>query len=415
MTIEKISWKEIRLKVKQVNPKLFNIIEEFNPDESYQLFKASYEYGDKILKDGEINIPTKGGQPVPLSSFGDRYLTEQLSYRCVPLGLILDNSMEVFFETQSRVMTSKLYGSGTFFGLWELYDVIPHAYLNHIWNLSAGTRSIFSLPKIADNVSHRRLKKQFGISADAPSDLMHQHAVFAELAKNANSSWRCEVLLFGKKWSEQDSQNLNSVRLHNYWLRDAWQQSQNCRNQMDYNISWETYSKHLNAKNWKVHPLIINTLKHLIAISEGVFPGFSVANSDECAPISLLSNIYNEVYQMSKHPICFMRPHHLLNKDEMVYYSLNFPTILEWAPRNKKSGSIMDDLKTLKRVVDLFIETSETHLNYEFFHSDNDVFQEVQPIQNLIQTDLTFSSLERGEKLTPSTASFFRGCVRVSQ
>src|SRR5437016_13227684 len=134
------------------------------------------------------------------------------------------------------------------------------------------------LPKISDSISHDRLKRDYAIHGYLPKHLLDHHKIFREISqKNISTSnqWHCDILLFVNKWVEDKDDNISSLRLHNYWLSEAWQQSFNCRNQMSYDVAWEEFFKEVSRRDYKPHLSVITSIKHLLTVGEGSFPGFS--------------------------------------------------------------------------------------------------------------------------------------------
>jgi len=277
------------------------------------------------------------------------------------------------------------------------------------------------LPRISDERSHARLKKNLCISEYAPKDMLSHIHVFKEIAHAYNKihgkEWTCDVLLFTNKWAECDSNNISQLKLRAHWLKAAWDQSLNCRSQMDYNVAWEMFSKEISRKHWKAKPYIINTIKHLIAITEGVFPGFAPALDDSCAPISIIQDAYINSYLLKDYAPVIMQPTHIKSVDKYVYYSLTLPTLLEWAPRTAMSASILGDLKDLKKLIELFIATTKSEgFDFEYFHSEDDQLKEIKSSGEIVLDDPRMKQ--------PSTAinqdfcensPFFKGCIRITK
>lgn len=413
--IEKTDWPSIRDRMMASNPDLAQIIDDYQPTTEHELYIVRYPYGSDILKSGNFYIPTEAGDSVLLSKVDiDSVIRDQLSYSHIPIGMVLNRSMEVYFESKHRVMPARLYTRGTTFGLWELFDSDDMSFDRNIWWLSAGARSIFLLPKVSDEIAHNRLRRDFGIADYTPKTLLDQHHVFRDLLQKTQSNWCTEILLFGRKWAELDLNHVHSYRLFDYWRQIAWRQAAHCRAQIDYHIVWETFSNELSRRNWKPRPYITNIIKHLIAMNEGVFPGFIPAEGDESAPISEIQKIYTEHYLLKKYPPVLMAPHHYQTGDLPVYYSLGFPSLLEVAPRGRVSSSVMEDIKELKRLADLFIATVGCQIHLDFYHSENCTDGDVQPVANLLKRDRRFKKLFEGYEV-PQKSPFFKGCVAVSR
>lgn len=418
LNIEELKWDDVQHDIRHANPSLAEILEQFEPKPTF--IKARYQFGNNILNQGEIHLPTANGDTVPLNSNDvPASIRKKLGYSYVPMALIMSKAVEVFFETEERVMPSKLFGTGTTFGLWEAFDPPPSDFVRKVWNLSAGARTLFMLPKIADGIAHARLKRDYGITSYPPKKLLFQHRVFADLAKHApeKDKWYCDLLFFCNKWLEENENNITCLKLHKYWLHEAWRQSFNCRNQMSYDVAWEAFTKEVTRRNWKPRPYIINTIKHLMSIAEGVFPGFTPAcGSEIAAPIKFIQEAYVNSYSLKRYAPVLMHPHHLKTSDRPVYYSMSLPTLLEYAPQADNPRSIMADMRELKMLMEVLAKSMEIKdTQYDFFHSDADQFGDIRLSSEMLAEDVHLGHYpEKYKKLGfADCGPFFRGCICI--
>jgi hypothetical protein len=421
INVEEFTWHEVRNDVKTANPILANLIDRFEPSNKYTFLKVRYLFGDRILNQGLTHLPLKSGGTVPLMhSKVPEVLREKLGHRMVPMGLLLSKSIEVFYETDERVMPSKLFGAGSLIGLWEAFDPPPTEFLRSIWNLSAGARSICMLPSISETGSHAKLRRDFGVTAYPPKTLLNHSNVFVELCRGAAecNNWFCDVLFFTDKWLENPKDNLGFLQLHHYWLQEAWKQSINGRNQMSYDVAWEVFSREVTRRNWKPRAHVINIIKHLLSIGEGIFPGFIPATDETAAPIKFLQDCYINSYQLKDYAPIIIVPHHLRELTTPVYYSLSLPTQLEHAPKAKNSPTIIGDIRELKMLMNVLINSmSDSHHHYDFFHCEEDQFGEIQHVSDMPITDprLMMYPAEYGERRFPDNSAFLRGCIKISK
>ena len=421
--VEELTWDKVRNGVTKANAQLAAIIDKFDPGKDHTFLKAKYRFGDRILDQGVTCLPLKDGGTMPLNHEKmPSTLKKKLGYGLVPMAFILTKSVEVFFETEDRVMPSKLFGEGTTFGLWEAFDPLPPEFLRKAWCLCAGARSIWMLPSISDSMSHSRLRRDCSITSYPPKTLLDHSAVFTELNKYADSKgegWYCEVLFFCDKWLDYKEDNLACVRLQRYWLYEAWTQSYNCRTQMSYDVSWEAFSKAVTKKNWKPKAYIISILKHLMAIGTGTFPGFIPAcDSEIAAPIKFLQDCYINHYLLKEYAPIIMSPHHLSDPNIPVYWSLSLPTQLEYAPRARNTPSVLSDMRELKMLMEvLFSSMKDNPIQCEFFHCEPDESSKIKPFSDMPMGDKRLMKYpsEYGERIFPFNSAFGRGCIRISR
>ncbi len=421
--IQELSWDKVRKDVIEANPTLADIIDKFDPPKEYTFLKARYLFGDRILNEGVMHLPLEKGGTIPLHDDQvPKVLQNKLNYSSVPMALILNKTVEVFFETEDRVMPSKLFSTGTTFGLWEAFDPPPSEFVKRVWNLSAGARSICMLPSISDSASHARLRRDYSINSYPPKTLLDHSKVFIELSRRLDQSdktWYCDILFFCNKWLDYRDDELGCVRLHKYWIHEAWNQSFNCRNQMSYDVAWEAFSKEVTRRNWKPKPYLINVIKHLLAIGEGIFPGFTPATNNEiAAPIKFLQDCYVNNYLLKEYAPIIITPHHLREQSIPVYYSLALPSQIEHAPRARNTPSIIGDIRELKMLMKVLLESmNDNHISYEFFHSEKDQYGDIKHSSEMPSSDKRLLQYpeEYGKRKFPDNSAFFRGCVQIKK
>src|SRR3990167_11373570 len=118
--------------------------------------------------------------------------------------MVLHNALEMFITLEDRVIPFSINKPGNIFGLWRVLDRPNEEKLSHtsvfIWNMTAGARSMFMLPKVSEALAHNKLKQGLGIGIDKPRDLLDHWKVFREIAKQPEftEDWYVEVLFFSK-------------------------------------------------------------------------------------------------------------------------------------------------------------------------------------------------------------------------
>lgn len=421
LNITEISWSNALEMIKATSPNLANILEQCRSQHGF--IKASYFYGNKILQNGLLNLPniTNGTTALNSNEIPGDILT-QLNYSPIPLALVLTKSVEKYFETENRVMPTKIFLTSDLIGLEEFVNLnnplkIESKNNQYSYNLSSGARSVFMLPKIADSIAHSRLKRDYGISAYPPKQLIQQAQVFSDLAqKNLKDNWQCEILFFTKPW-------LQEKELKQYCLEQAWQQSLYSQIQTSFSPLWEDFTKEVTRRNLKPKPYTINTLKHIMAIGTGFFPGFIATNNrnNTALPGEHIQNAYINSYELKKYIPTIMAPAHFNTVNQPVYYSLSIPTLLEYAPQAGNSRSIMADLRELKQLVSiLFIclknNGISNHISCDFFHSDLDNLLEIRPTNKMLSEDKNLIvNNQYLERDFADNSPFFRGCIRISK
>jgi hypothetical protein len=429
-----LTWQQARASVKKVNPALAQVIDRLSPDDSYSLFKVRYPFGAPILKRTQLMLPHKGRLAAADSADIAPEIQEQLCYNgTVPMGLVLHHGMEQHIELADRVLPYDFFEPGDLFALSKTFESTPSLNTARVWHLTAGARSLFMLPKISDEQSHRKLRREFQLHADVPRELNDQWSVFSELAGSHGfeNKWYVEVLYFSKKWlSHRESQDVGWNNFYQHLFQIALDKSQFFRHYVILNLA---FSRAQVDRNLRPDPYLADTVEHLITMRAGAALGFCVANDESAGPIFELEKIYTEVYRLrNQYAAAFMRPYRFdrTRPNQPVYYSLRQPTALEFSPRARKVASTMSDLHEVKHVLktvmkdfserrDLvgtplseFARLSEIN----FYHTEKDALSEALPVGGLATADPAFPVLferQKGLKLCESSP-FLKGCVTIA-
>lgn len=433
-SIEVLGWKAVRKSFLSVNPILGKIIDDLNPDPSFTFFKLSYPFGSEILKEGILQLPNKDGE---LVSFYDRQISPEIreklgyNYGSNPVTMALKNSTELFMQLGQRIIP--LYGAvppGKIFGLWRILNPDASHNPTFIWGMTAGTRSLFMLPKISKSVSHQKIQKKLGLFSDTPKSLLDHWEIFREIEECLpdENPWNVELLFFSKKWFEflHDDHWLK----FNYWLaQNAWSGSEFFRNEFIWDM---VFSAIQEVKNIKPEPYFTNTVRHLFAIGIGALPGFAPATNNDAAPIQKIQKVYQDIYNLDYAPI-IMQPTLFSASipDRPVYYSLEFPTTISAPIKNKNVANKIINLLQIQHILEkIRSEILQGKLNlehttyymllqkvkYDFFHSDPNDHAHILPSSQMpIDDPLLLNSLSNNNHLPfPEDCPFVRGCIRIA-
>ncbi len=279
-SLVKTTWKNIRKDVAKINQPFAKVIDNLSPDDSYTLYRLSCPFGLTIFDKGTIYLPDKEGNSVPIDSPSiPNEIKKQLSYRAIPMGLMLNNSAEIFIEIDKRIIPLTILPQGRLFGVWETLDP-PHSYFTRLaWSVVSGARSLFMLPKLSDAVGYQKLQREFSIRSPIPKKLREQWSIFREIINHHTFpiTWSSEVILFGAKWHEKIRTDTAWLILKNYLYENVWQQSMFWRVEVTLNLVWQLFALGLRETNIRCGSYQLETLKHLIALGVGALPSFKPA------------------------------------------------------------------------------------------------------------------------------------------
>lgn len=430
--LQELTWTEIRDDVLRVNPELAAIIDQINPDNRFKLIKATYSYGDLIIDNGVLCLPTQAEKTIPItdSQFTNHPLIKKLTYSTIPLSLALENCSEIFINTGSRVIPLNLCNPGSMLGLFETMDYYYSYPSQPKWSVSAGARSIIMLPKITESSGLKRLRNEFRLPASMRLKYLSDHAlVFNAIAKHPNfvQPWKNKILFFTEEWLKNQHDPTWSP-LYNYFFKHTWNQAQFAIKKMELSLTWGSYVKAIASRNLKPSIYLADQLKHIISIAAGMWPGFRPAdNSQLVAPTHGIQQAFVDIYQLKEYLPTLMHAYYLLNDQYNlpVYYSLFFPAILEGSPHNVSSSTIMLDLKNIKLLLDTAVERNNENYSsfsqvvkktrFDFFHVEQDKTQEIQPSFLIPETDSAIlnDQINFPTRTFCATSSFWKGCIKI--
>lgn len=432
LDIKEVTWNEVKNHVELINPELALICNRINVKKNYSLFKVRYPYGTNIVENGLFNIPVvKNSNVIPINDIQiPNYLKSKLDYCNIPLTLILHNDSEVFIESSDRIVPLNFFRAGDLFGVFEIARMFAKINFNSVWNVSAGARSVFMLPKISDKVSHNRIRKEFGINCEIPNSLVNQWHVFKEIIhKSGNLDiWYSEILVFGNDWFDKDY-NIDLLEFQNYIYETTWKQSKVLVSAIEFGLQWETFSTTINKKLLRPRAYIIDTIKQLTAIANGSGIGFKPATEETSLPVGFIQDVYMNVYKLKSHIPTIMQPDKLLHSNQKLYYSLSFPTTLETSPVVRNKPTLIQDEREIKLLMNILLQTIDNNSNnriidpnidFRFFHYDNDRYGEMIDSSVIFNDDNRFSiysksSLNNILRTFCANSVFFKGCVEIAR
>lgn len=437
--LEKLTWAKVREWVVKVNPSLAAIIDKIGPDKNHWLAKVSYPYGAHVMKRATLMLPNEKGEIVPI---GDSTLSatinEELSYNhsSNPVSLVLNNCFEIFLPLAERlvplsgaIQPGKVFGSGIVLNKQTSEQPI------FIWDMTAGARSVFMLPKITEKDKHKHLQRQFGLNLPVPKNLMQHWDIFRELVNTsevtalAGSSWEAEILFFPRAWFHHTNDD-KWAPFYQFLYQANLASAEYWRNK----IFWDLVIS-LTIEKYEARPnsYIIDTAKYLLYMGVGSLPGLSPIGNTELGPFDIIQTIYQDFYKIKDYPPIIMGPNffNFKNPDQTpVYYSLQFPNAMELKPSTRKKVSVISDLHEIRSLMNRFKRdflsnnlniTGTSFLSlfskvdYSYFHSGVQLHKGMQNTKEMAK-DISFLTTLDGKvhQSFPYACLFGKGCVKVS-
>ena len=429
--IEELGWKDVRSEMIHASKELVTIIDELSPNKDFPLFRVKYPFGTKIVSNSIFYLPTE----TQYLSGHEAAIKNKLSYGAVPLGIIMKNIVELFFDINQKIFSQAIYGKGLNLGVSEYLG-----WLNQC-SITAGARSLYMLPKISETLAHKQLRKRYNVMEFPPKYLYDHWRIFTQIAGSSefNSKWFCEIIFFSQEWVEKMKKDVSWAKLDMYISKQGWQQSLYARKKVSLDIAWENFVNSLKSRDLRVDPHVVDTLKHIIYIATGTIPATVPANgTDETGPLKELQLIYEDVkgYGLNEYLATIMQPQYFCQKQSSpVYYSLQLANIFESIPRTKKITSVIDNVRNLGELLDRFFNvklkdapwldavidnaalgTILANVQLEYFHGDMFAYG------NLIKSSIKMPEYDPRWFYTPSqdkkrvfasNSTFLRGCVMM--
>ncbi len=431
--LEKLTWKEARADVARANPNLAREIDKLDPGDEYLIFKARYPFGSKILDKGVLHLPGKNQQLLSIDNPDlDPVVKSALSYaQTMPMGVVLNNSIELHLMESNRAVTFSLMRTGKIFALWTVLEISQSAHLGHVWNITAGARSLMMLPKISDITFYKKLKREFDLFSSMPKEFLDQWEIFKELSQSPlfPEPWSVEVLFFSGKWLENRT-DPNWQLFRQFLMETAWHETAYLRNQVMVDFA---FSCALEAKNLKPNPYLTDTVKHLYSMGIGAYPGFVVAKDSIAAPIRGLQAIFTDTYNLRYSPT-MIQPGYIssTSTEEPCYYSLAVPGLMVFSPKSRKFNSKLEDLREIRHIMhgvsSYLLEDKLKLMNtpiykwaknveYGYFHSEADSKESIRNAGEIEKRDSALKDELQKYPRKPfcATSPFLRGCIRISR
>ncbi|MCC2625631.1 MAG: hypothetical protein K0R14_1504 [Burkholderiales bacterium] len=433
-----LNWEEVLGILYPIKPRLAKRMQEnARALKDLPFFMVNYPYGAKIIHNRDVRLPLVGGDSI---SFNDPslpdILREHLSYTPGfdnPVGMILNKEAEFYLERGKRIVSYPVIKTGQTFGFAHIVDAVMNensetgkkAYVS-IWNLNAGARTAFILPKVSENQKHANLLETYGINVEKPSLYTEQQNVFRALNASIDDPWVQPVIYFPKQL----------LKMLKTGKCPAIYQEMSNIHRSGYNIWHTTYSKWEGDINYVFEESKANALssyavsiaKHIYLIVAGGVPGFAPAIDENMLPKKLIEDAYaqGDGYGLTEYWPFIMQPKQF-NAKESVYYSLGLPSLINYNPNTFKGKTQIELLSEIVEVLRLSqkyilnkFEDRESILydtarkaRFSFYHDDPNPDKYGQPIKSSALLPKEDSRFFKKGWAFPYLSQFVRSCIKI--
>ena len=434
IALEELNLNDLVKALIEINPEFAGLVEELMGDEEYTFYKASYPFGARIIEKGKFYLPFVEGGSIAIDDpdLPDN-LRRDLGYGSSenPLALVLENAAEFYLPSHQRIQPHLVLRKGQMFGIPRAIDTNTGTTLTStsalIYNLNAGARSVFMLPKISDQINHAKLQEYCGTQLPLPMSTQDHWKVFANIAKQMSSKWRFVVLYFPRNWINKLKTREWAELAH--LLQRLHRESYNILHNMSaiWNNTFHDIEQERYLSNYPMPSL--DTAKHLFFLAANSALGFKPATTDELAPFSVIKeaylNGYNKIARQKYAPIIMEPTGFNVNDKSPIYYSLNNPTFAQNNLDGAKKKSQLSWLEEVRFITESYLKViieEKKHIeslynavkdvNFSYYHSDPQNYANITNAGLLEKEDPRF--MKGQEELFPTNGAFFKGCIKIS-
>ncbi|WP_367607897.1 hypothetical protein [Legionella sp. W05-934-2] len=427
--IRKVSWDEVKTKVREISPSFYEEVERISPPKSIPFYLAKYDFGEHFGMNKYAYLPTETGQVEKIDSTKtNNEIYQHLGYgkHSSPLGMIIDKYCEWhYFGDENRIYPDCVQGPGAIFNMQIIFNE-AQTVDNNVLSASSGALSSFLLPNIGCRRKHARIQKYFKVSAETPKSPYEHHLIFREILKSNSSKWQSEILYFSEQF-------IDAVKHNEHWLRLKLYFSEALRKKLTQN----TYDSSCNdlflsakrVNRYRPTPFLMDTAKYIFNICMGSGLGVKPAVDEQYFPVSEIQKIYHECYGLEYTPT-IMVPSSLNQQPDSVYYPLQCPFSKINTFKTNQSNSTITELERLSNVLLAYQEefTEESgpafgsflhhvskNTKFNFYHYQSNDTDNILNSHLLKDEDKRFSTSYCQESTEfAGDAKFFRGCVKIA-
>ncbi len=437
-TLMRLSWAEIRDRVRIANPEFCALVDDVNPGKEFSFYVAHYPFGALLGNTETAFIPTAQGDFLPLNKPCARFSTallNDLDYgaHSAPVTMVLNKAVELFIDHKQYNLTLpyRLLHAGDFISTEQVISEVKSTLM---LQSAAGCRSAMMLPPINCSRQFRHIRCKYGKRVRKPDSLYEHAKLFSDLAQHPTEgcTWTMSTLLLPYNFVEKIKQDPAWYKIYLYFYRYALKYH---FGMTDLNLHLDLITEAQRKQNLKMDPYLSDTGKHLYKIAAGLMPGFAPASDELYLPRAFLQNVFVEVYGLTQYyPTIFHPSYFNLNNpaSKAVYYSRQYPTNFAVASKTRDSYSITHALSEQQNFLDelrlgLAKMTPNSNngvwlrigkdVDFCTYHSYKNNQENIKLSSELQHLDFRFGTQGCAVKLKKRTLSedgiFMRGCMAI--
>lgn len=350
-----IGWDELESRAPARAREILVAIRGARPKRPQAVSVARYRYGADILQTGQFQVPCvaehRDNECHECRSLSGRFPAGQL-----PLGLVLENPVEVYLQESTHLTPLRVLGPGEWFGVFEALDAgiiagreeFQPVTASGSYNVSSGAKSARLIAPCSTEWanrlcrSDRKHRAMRALNSERPEDRSSE--LIRIFNEQQDSPWSVEVALLRPDLAAR-LETPARARL----LEVGWTQGRHLLSRSLEDSAWlERYHEYA-ASSSTAGMLTLRTARHLLYVARGEQPAFKPVGSagPETGPLRGFQRWLMDEQRFEFLP-GLVQPHHVVSSGDHAYYSLSEPTILGPLPRKggtvvKKEGRSYDD------------------------------------------------------------------------
>lgn len=391
-TSQRVTWKDVRTRVQQLNPTLFNIIDEINPSSHLPLYILKYPYGYTVSDDKYFYFPRENGE------------IEYRPAKDFPYTLVMDKCIEILWEFSNRVIPFRLYESGTLFPYQWVMDLpakLPSTPLS-IYTGTAGKRSVSIMQIFQQTAAYHELLKKLQLPLQLRPDIPSNHfEIVKNIAEREEKNWHLEILIFDHPWREKIFYDKKFTELKTHLLQEAVYKYSYFKNIHFLDVALTDI---LENNKISIKQTSIDILRKVFLIALGDMVGYHPCNDEAGLPRNTIINTLRDLFQLDYDPI-LIEPHSQYPKAgaSPIYFSfcLHQPLLAESKSRPLSYlYELIENYDVISHGIENHIMTStsafgriQKGLDLQFYTERGDGSGIIQDASGLIPNDDAFNRL----------------------
>lgn len=336
-----VTWNDAKSRVKSVNQRLYEIIEDINPSAEFTLNLVDYHYGEIISDDKSFYTTDKDGMKIKKSS------------EDFPLALVIDKRCELFLETSSNIIPWLILQPGDLFPLTKetTHDAGYQFHPGSVLTLVSGLRNVSFLPIYSYAEAFRKLQRHYSLSQGInPASYEDHYKIFSKIAQHENSPWKSTLLYFDSSWRDKIMNDIQWLPFKEYIIEQS-----SIMNSCKRNIIYLNYAMRdiAHSQNFSHKYYTDDIIKQMLFIAVSEFPGYKPALDEKGLPSKLIYDSITSISNNISTPI-IMEPCLLSNPDSNndLYLSITQNTV---SIADKKTFKPINYLSEIDMYFNLFL------------------------------------------------------------